>query len=389
MRNYKMVLMCVAVLVPFGSGVSRGAYPADPGNAALLYYQAFLLVERPDEATDRILLDVSKGTVAPNEATREYLKRCREAVHYAAAASEIQRCEWGLKYSDGFGMQLPHLAQLRNLTRVLLADARVLAAEGRYREALDRCLVARKMGRHVGDETIISFLVGVSIDALADGCIQDILGRVAPDAETLKWLKEQLTALAGRPPSVAATLRTEREVGMASISREGLSVLFQQLDLRPDKALVERVQHVDEATLEWNRNYYANHVAAVHTLLSSPVPYEQKFNQLRQLDEKPAQDAKDNPDAALVSLIAPATAKVYNHEVTDATRNNALRVALELYLIRAEQGALPAVLPPALPKDLFSGEDFLYEKTDTGFVLRCQGQDLLKNTTHEFAFTVK
>lgn len=157
----------------------------------------------------------------------------------------------------------------------------------------------------------------------------------------------------------------------------------------PDKALVERLQHVDEATLEWNRNYYANHVAAVHTLLSSPIPYEQKFGQLRQLDEKPARDAKDNPDAALVSLIAPPGAKVYNHEVMDATRTNALRVALELYLIRAEQDALPTAPPAGLPKDLFSGKDFPCEQTDTGFVLRCQGQDLLKNTTHEFAFTVK
>ena len=39
-----------------------------------------------------------------------------------------------------------------------------------------------------------------------------------------------------------------------------------------------------------------------------------------------------------------------------------------------------------MPKDLFSGKDFIYEKTDTGFTLRCQGKDLAKDLIYEYEF---
>jgi len=39
-----------------------------------------------------------------------------------------------------------------------------------------------------------------------------------------------------------------------------------------------------------------------------------------------------------------------------------------------------------LPKDLFSGEDFEYEKNDDGFVLRCRGKD---SDVYRFKFKIK
>jgi len=46
-------------------------------------------------------------------------------------------------------------------------------------------------------------------------------------------------------------------------------------------------------------------------------------------------------------------------------------------------------LPEDTPMDLFSGKDFKYEKTKEGFVLRCQGKDLVKNKIYEYEFKVK
>jgi len=45
--------------------------------------------------------------------------------------------------------------------------------------------------------------------------------------------------------------------------------------------------------------------------------------------------------------------------------------------------------PEGLPKDLFSGKDFRYEKTADGFTLRCRGKDLDKNETYQYEFKVK
>lgn len=48
-----------------------------------------------------------------------------------------------------------------------------------------------------------------------------------------------------------------------------------------------------------------------------------------------------------------------------------------IYIISAQTGQLPETLPANLPKDPFSGQDFEYEITERGFVLRCRAKDIL------------
>ena len=65
---------------------------------------------------------------------------------------------------------------------------------------------------------------------------------------------------------------------------------------------------------------------------------------------------------------------------------NATRVALEIYLVKAETGQLPEVLPSNLPKDPFSSQDFEYETTSQGFVLRCREEEIGEKVwEYEFA----
>jgi hypothetical protein len=62
--------------------------------------------------------------------------------------------------------------------------------------------------------------------------------------------------------------------------------------------------------------------------------------------------------------------------------------AVDIYIINAKTGDLPNAIPAGLPRDLFSGEDFEYEKTADGFILRCQAKDLLKDEIYEYEFKV-
>ena len=41
-----------------------------------------------------------------------------------------------------------------------------------------------------------------------------------------------------------------------------------------------------------------------------------------------------------------------------------------------------------MPKDLFSGKDFKYEKTSDGFILKCPGKDLFKDEAYEYEFKI-
>ena len=86
----------------------------------------------------------------------------------------------------------------------------------------------------------------------------------------------------------------------------------------------------------------------------------------------------------------PAISRIYTLKTREEALDNALKAGIDLCLRKAETGALPAALPTGLPKDPFSGQDFAYERTDSGFILCCQGTELgADNKVNEFAFTVK
>jgi len=352
------------------------AYPPDPDNAALLYYQAYISYEKPDDTMMSMLKDLSKGKIEPNERIKKYIENCRGAIKLAVAAAEIPNCNWGLKYSDGFSMQMAHLAQARYLTGLIISEARILAADGDYRQAIYRYLTARKVAQHIGDETILSFLVSVAINRLADGCIQDILGDMPEDLEILKSLKKQLALIASKPFSVKPAFKTEETLRLEHLKQ-------------PTEMLVgEPFKDADESFVEKNRDYYKKYMDSIQEILSSPMSYETTYTKLKELNDKLQKDAAENPTATLAAGMAPRLFKICGHEVRAKTYLNAVRAAVEVYIVKAKTGRLPDTLPAGLPKDLFSGKDFEYEKTKDGFVLRCRGKDLDKDEIYQYEFKV-
>ena len=68
---------------------------------------------------------------------------------------------------------------------------------------------------------------------------------------------------------------------------------------------------------------------------------------------------------------------------------NGIKAAVEVYLTLAKTERLPEKLPDFLPKDPFTGRDFVYETTDEGFALRCQGEEFLRRKNRFLEFKVK
>ena len=151
-----------------------GRLPSDPHDAGPLYYQAFLLCPAPDPATKDLLNQVVNGA-EPDERIREYLETCRGSIRYAEMASRMPDCNWGVLYSLGFHYRLPHLESVRLLSRVLYADAQVLAADADYRAAFERCLTIRRLARHAGTETVHFYATAMETESLAQKSICQIL----------------------------------------------------------------------------------------------------------------------------------------------------------------------------------------------------------------------
>jgi hypothetical protein len=385
-RNHKLLkprLLTVA-LISLASQVF--GYP--PDNAAVLYYRAFTLYQVDEEMSD-MLFRFGKGRIARNERIEEFLEDNRRVIGMAVDATRIERCDWGLDYSQGTEVVPPPLHKVRQLLSLMVADARMQAQRGKPREGLRRCLGIYRMARHLNERPILNYIVGIGLNAVGNDCIIAILSDVPQDTETLTWLRDELAELDKRPYSIEPTLRWKRQAGLISMSPEKIrAVLHSGLDDGTFKdTVLERIRTADDQFFTRNMAYWNGYMDAVQAAFS--LPYPQGYSKLKQLDEDVCNEARENTDATLTAGLGPTWGRIYALSTRARTHTNAVRTGIELYLIKARTGRLPETLPAGLPTDLFSGKPFQYSKNSDGFVLRCQGKDLTKETIYDYEFKVK
>jgi hypothetical protein len=379
--------LAVALLAP-----AAWAYP--PDNAAVLYYRACLLYSE-DSAIQSKLHDLLKGKVQINEEITDYVTRQNaSAMKYFVDAGDAPHCDWGLDYSEGYLLVMPHYATLRNLARIVLTDAKIAAEAGEYKLALDRCLTVHKLATHLGGDILIGYLVGMASNTMANDRIVEILCGMPADAGVLTWLKTELGKTSARMPSPRAGLSLEKKCGCMAMQLEKRDELLALLASTENDGDVheqarERLAEADEAFFDRSRAYFINHMNRLDKLLSSSLSYAELYEQLKQLGEKPRKEATKNDDAVFTAFAAPAFQDVYTIDVKSRNYFGALAAAIDIYMMKVKSGRLPDSLPAGLPKDLFSGKDFKYERTKDGFKLRCQGKDLSKDKIYEYKFKVK
>jgi hypothetical protein len=323
----------------------------------------------------------------PNEKMRKYLKDCRQSIELAQAASEISECDWGLRYSQGLACTMPKLTEIRQFSFLLRTDALLLATDGDFRAALERCLMMRRFARHVGDETVILYVVSKSLDCYTFKCIQFLIGNMEPDVETLTWLKNQLSIEDKLELSYARTLELDFGMTLNSLHDKFSDVLRKQAEENPEN---KTFKLTDEDFIARGRWLYSNFLSSALEVIDSNMPYAEKYAELERLTDKLKKDAGLDPGAiGLIMNCADSVLKLYQIQVDYQAHFNALKVAIEIYLIRAETEELPKELPDELPMDPYSGEDFGYEITDAGFALRCQGEEYLRRKNQFLEFKVQ
>jgi len=401
--------MCVASLVVSVDSTAL-AYP--PDNAAVLYYRAMALYAETESAgIDLLLMNVLWGKADPNERITQYIESNRYAINLVMTAADIHKCDWGFDYSEGTSLRMPPLNSYRNLAKLLLVDAAILQAKGDYKTALARCVTAYKMARHIGNDLIIGHVVGVAITALADKSSMYILSKMPPDLQALKMLEDQLAEIEKRPFSLKNAIETDTKCILYDVTIDRKERLFLALESitalgddapaepestgrkQPQKAratskqmLVKRIRNGDVRFLSANRKYWKDYTRRIVEAVE--MPYPQGLETLKKLEGKPKEDAADNPDATVTAVWAPASRNVFILTTRQKTKSNAIRVAVRIYITKAKAGQLPDKLPAGMPKDLFSGQDFEYEKNDNGFTLRCRAKDLPDGKIHEYQFKI-
>lgn len=361
-------ILCMSTL-----SLCDGALPPDPNNAALLYYQAFLLWPEPDSSTKELIERVANGT-EPNEQTKGYVERCSTAIRYAQMAVRIPRCDWGPWYSLGFHYSLPHLESARFLSRILQVDARVLAANGDFRGAIERCLMIRQLARHIGIETFASYATAMEIERRAQRTICHILGSKPLDAEAIIWLKSQLAAAPPVSRSVTIAVRMDLEMTMQSMrDGDGMQRTRSQITAAEDgRNARDLLDLPDKELLVRIRKEYVDFLNAALRVIDSGMSYAKTCSELQSLAERIQKKGSNAVVRAMGVVLGNAVVGSYTLQVRNTARLNAFSIAVDLYLEKARTGQLPERLPDGLPKDPESGEDFTYTPTKDGFALRSQ-----------------
>lgn len=162
----KNVHAICGILLLAAVGARAATLPPDPDNAALLYYQAYLLLPEPSVAEIRARGDVLLGG-EPNETLRFYLKRADDAFEFMITAADRTSCRWGVPYSKVFGLPLAQGILIRDLSLWMKANARVLAADGHPGTALERRVTLRRFASHVGDGPPLMYLNSLGVDMSA------------------------------------------------------------------------------------------------------------------------------------------------------------------------------------------------------------------------------
>ena len=143
-----------------------------------------------------------------------------------------------------------------------------------------------------------------------------------------------------------------------------------------------------EEVLERAKDSYNMFLSSVNRVIGSDIPYPQKHSELKELeDELRNRSIVDDP-FVLIWGFPRNVAEQHEIYVGGITNYNATRVAIEMYLIKAETGQLPDTLPTNLPKDPFSGQDFGYNVTDEGFSISFDPENFRDFRVRQYEFPI-
>jgi hypothetical protein len=249
------------------------------------------------------------------------------------------------------------------------------------------------MGIHLGDDIILQKVVGSGIGGLADRRIAEILPQVLNDTEMLQWIRTQLADISSRYPSIGTAVGSDAILVGNSLNRE---VILEMANHSTEVLSKDEMDKLNQILNKHNDNEFYARLREYHQSVMSrariayDLPYPQAKQKLEDLCGEIKNAAKEKPEAYIAQFLLPEQDfyRVLSTETNHKTRLNAVLAGIDVYLIKAKTGKLPDELPEGLPKDMFSGKDFLYEKTDAGFILTGQSKDLDKDIVQKYEFKI-
>lgn len=370
---------------------------ADADNAAVVYKRVF---ERLDgqEASKQLAvlnqvlvkeqaLSASSGNavIADLDNSNLWSQATKSSAYFddivpiAREAVAKPSCKFPVNWEAGAAASFMHLGLLRNLSRVLAAQAIVLAHDGKMDAAVDRLRLGFTVGQNTCNEpTLIAFLVKRAMLGTMTEALKAVLSYGNVSARQAAALNSDISHV-DVSSDLGRAMRGERTFGLWAYDlarRDGMRQLFQLAGERNlsaiDNSLSSGLTFLWRPVLYADATVYLKHMAK--QVSASSLPYR--------LSSRNTLDVDTNllPRYAIVArIVLPIFTR------TRATADDLrAQTALAQTLIAAQQykkqtGAYPASLKELgarTPEDPFSGNDLIYKRVGNGFQVYSIGANL-------------
>ena len=213
-----------------------------PANAADVYRQAIEWWVKNTQGDARIFSDDEVGalsdpvTGAPTDVQRSAHEKAKPYIDLMRTAGRTEQFDLKLDYNKGFDLLLPHLAPMRNATRLLRLDAQMRMLDGDSSGAIENLQAVTGIGRHARtDDIVISSLVSASIMSVDDALIGEALARGVLDPSKAGVLAKELEPFRTSDPlHIGAAIRNESTMLTASVEQaldrpNGMAEMFATL----------------------------------------------------------------------------------------------------------------------------------------------------------------
>jgi len=252
-------------------------------NAALLYYQAFLLLPDPNKALQTKINDVCRGA-EPDTSIRIFLGQCVPTLEMFKIASRMSDCTWGT-WHEHDRIRTGMSQKLYNLRRIISVDAHTLASDGHYHAALEQCLTLRRIARHLSEDPRLDFFT-TSYDTPALNTIRRILNEMPLNADTLSWLQGQLALVQVVPSSLERGLHRQFKLTIERVQSYSIAILRGMLLKRAaDDQAKKRLRDLTDAQIRHEAIQTVQSLfGSVFAILHSDMSTEQKRDEFKEVN---------------------------------------------------------------------------------------------------------
>jgi len=401
----KLLYLLLIVCFPVCTFAAYDPNHFDPNNAAHWYRKAFALYEEPNNIDLKAFVD---GEIESTPELRQYLKRQQTVIDLFSKATQIEYCDWKFdRYKDiwNFGNN-NYASDVVDCVLLILANTRHHEQNLSPEKVINTWRQCFNAAQHIYHPNDWDMLLSIAIKSKCYSYIHDYMERNPDMTQNELILLKNLLLDESNGRVISLNELLDDRINFAR------TALTKHKDQKPktepyiEQILALKGQEGWNDFLDKTLSIYEKHINNLRVAVNTPPALrytaislaDQSATNARDILEKfsslpenyvPTQ--KDYDDLMRISgylfaIRETPTLHVYRWQMYYDTKRNAILTAISLLLEYHNSGNLPEEVSANSPKDAFGNQPFTLIKTGTGFTLKSQSMDIMKDKYPEYEF---